>query len=92
MRFTFLYDYNYYWSVENILKLFSLQVLLVGGGAQIPKMIKTFKDKFPSSEVFSNISTDEVIACGAALQVSFFLSSEVSCYYDYDSQESFLVS
>lgn len=48
---------------------FILQVVLVGGGVRMPRLVRLFKDRFPHSDIMNNILPDEAISNGAALQV-----------------------
>lgn len=48
---------------------FILQVVLVGGGVRMPRLVRLFKDRFPHSDILNNILPDEAISNGAALQV-----------------------
>ena len=47
------------------------QVILSGGGTKLQCVIKAIQDKFRSAEISNSIATDEVIAVGAAKQVTY---------------------
>lgn len=46
------------------------QVILTGGSTKIPKMQQMLREHFRGKELFCQISPDEVIAYGAAIEVN----------------------
>jgi len=52
------------------------KIILIGGGSRMPRLIKLFTEKFPSSEMLNSINPDEVISNGAALQAALLAGRE----------------
>ena len=46
------------------------KVVFVGGGTRMPRLVDMFKSKFPTSEILNNISPEEVLSVGAAIEAS----------------------
>ena len=49
---------------------FCIQIVLCGGGTKIPKLRDAIQEKLSNADMLSSINGDEVIALGAARQVS----------------------
>ena len=52
--------------------LFFYQVVVCGGSAKIPLLQKKLRDYFTNAEILNSTPPDEVLAVGAAKQVSTF--------------------